>query len=312
MDHAIVFACPFPRGHITGGIRTTYRHAEWLAEAGADASVFSPDGHPSWFRSRARVNDSGRLAVGPRDIVVLGETLDDVTIRFLGLAARKEMFCQNQFYVFGRHAALRSHAELGISRIYGSSRAIQDFFARVYGSPAIDIVPYAVDPSLFRPAEKTLQIAYVPRKLPFEAGFIRTAFQIRFPALRHVPFVAIEGRSEEETAAIMGRSAVLLALGHLDSFGLPAIEAMASGCAVVGLHGTGGLEFATPANGRWFHHGQLVDCVEALGEVVGALSDGEAWVREMIEAGRRTARRYTPDAARGALLGHFGLGAPEA
>jgi hypothetical protein len=32
----------------------------------------------------------------------------------------------------------------------------------------------------------------------------------------------------------------------------------------------------------------------------------------MIEAGRRTARRYTPDAARGALLGHFGLGAPEA
>ena len=307
MDHAVVFACPFPRGQIAGGIRTTYRHAQWLAEAGVDASVFSPDGHPDWFRSDARVDASGRLTVRPHDIVVVQETLDGATAQFLRLAARKEMFCQNQFYVFGQLPGLHDHAALGISRIYGSSVAIRDFFARVYGLPPIDIVPYAIDPELFRPAAKRLQIAYVPRKLPFEAGFIQTAFQIRFPALRGVPFVPIQGRSEAQTAEIMAQSAVLLALGHLDSFGLPAIEAMAAGCAVVGLHGTGGLEFATAENGRWFHHGELLDCVDALGAVVGALAQGEDWVARMIDAGRRTAARYTPAAARAALLRHFAV-----
>lgn len=304
----IIFACPFPRSQIAGGIRTTYRHAEMLREHGVDALVFSPDGHPDWFQTRAHVHQDSRFTFRPDDIVVMNEIVDDVALNFLRIPARKQIFCQNQFYVFGRHLGLRDHAELGIEQVYCSSQSIRDFFRSVYNQGDLDVVPYAIDPTLFRPADKRLQIAYVPRKLPFEAEFIRTAFQKKFPAWRSVPWVAIEGQSERATAETLAQSAVFVALGHRDSFGLPAVEAMSAGCLVVGFHGTGGLEFTTPANGMWFHGDQLLECVDALAIAVQGVERGDAWVPAMVAAGRQTAARYSLDATRTALLRHFAIG----
>lgn len=304
----IIFACPFPRDQIAGGIRTTYRHAEMLREHGADALVFSPDGHPTWFRSGARVHDDSRFTFRPDDIVVVNEIVDDVSLNILRVPARKQMFCQNQFYVFGRNLGLHDHAELGIEQVYCSSESIREFFSSVYGYPELDVVPYAIDPALFRPVEKRLQIAFVPRKLPFEAGFIQTAFRKKFPAWRSLPWVAIEGQSEQAAAETLAQSAIFLALGHRDSFGLPAVEAMSSGCVVVGFHGTGGLEFTTPRNGSWFHGDQLLECVDALAVAVQGVERGEAWVPAMIAAARETAAHYSLDNTRAALLRHFGVG----
>lgn len=301
----IIFACPFPRDQIAGGIRTTYRHAELLRQDGIDAVVFSPDGHPTWFRSAARVEQGAGFIFRADDVIVVNEIVNDVTLNFLRVPGEKQMFCQNQFYVFGRHLDLRDHAELGISQVYCSSVSIRDFFQSVYGTGALDIVPYAIDPALFHPAEKQLQIAFVPRKLPFEAGFIQTAFRKKFPAWRSVPWVAIEGMSEEQAAEILSRSAVFLALGHRDSFGLPAVEAMSSGCLVVGFHGTGGLEFAGEHNGLWFHGDQLLDCVDALARAVQGVAQGESWTAAMVAAGRETAARYDLASTRAALLQHF-------
>lgn len=306
----VIFACPFPRGQIAGGIRTTYRHAAMLRQGGVEALVFSPDGHPDWFVSEARVVGDPAFRFHPDDVVVVNEIVDDVALNYLRLNARKQMFCQNQFYVFGPHLGLRDHGDLGIEQVYGSSRSIAQFFASVYGLTDMDVVPYAVDGALFRPADKRLAIAYVPRKLPFEAGFIRTAFQRKFPAWRHVPWLAIDGMSETQAAEVLAGAAVFLALGHRDSFGLPAVEAMAAGCAVIGFHGTGGLEFADNANGLWFHSDQLLDCVDALGRVVGALERTEPWIAAQIAAGRATAARYSLTATQRALFAHFDLPPP--
>lgn len=303
----IIFACPFPRDQIAGGIRTTYRHAAMLRAAGVDALVFSPDGHPVWFGSDALVESDPGFRFHPGDVVVINEIISDVTLNYLRLGTRKQMFCQNQFYVFGRHLGLADHAALGIEQVYGSSRSIADFFRSVYGIETMDVVPYAVDGALFRPAAKTLSIAYVPRKLPFEAEFIKTAFQRKFPAWRGVPWRAIDGMTENRTAEILSEAAVFLALGHRDSFGLPAVEAMASGCAVVGFHGTGGLEFATADNGRWFHSDQLLECVEALGQVVGDVERGDPRIAAQVATGHATAAGYSLIAARRALLRHFGI-----
>lgn len=303
----VIFACPFPRDQIAGGIRTTYRHAAMLRAAGLDALVFSPDGHPTWFRSAARVEGDPGFRFHADDVVVINEIVNDVALNYLRLGTRKQMFCQNQFYVFGRHLGLADHAALGIEQVYGSSRSIAGFFHSVYGIADMDVVPYAVDGAVFRPAAKRLAIAYVPRKLPFEAEFIKTAFQRKFPAWRGVPWLAIDGMTEARTAEILSEAAVFLALGHRDSFGLPAIEAMASGCAVVGFHGTGGLEFATADNGQWFHSDQLLECVEALGRVVGAVERTEPWIAAQVAAGHATAAGYSLAATRRALLAHFGV-----
>lgn len=305
MDRRIIFACPFPRDQIAGGIRTTYRHAELLREQGMDAVIFSPDGHPTWFQSHATVERGPSLTVSATDIIVVNEIIDTVTANFLRLPARKQMFCQNQFYVFGPHLGLHDHRALGISQVYGSSLSIRQFFDRIYGYPGIDIVPYAVDGALFRPGDKKLQIAFIPRKLPFEAAFIQTAFRKKYPQYRALPWVAIEQRSEAETAALMAESAVFLALGHRESFGLPAVEAMSAGCAVVGFHGIGGLEFAQPSNGVWFHGDQLLDCVDGLFRVVDGLQRGDAVAQDMVAAGRVTAAGYTLEQTRASLLDHF-------
>ena len=82
---------------------------------------------------------------------------------------------------------------------------------------------------------------------------------------------------------------------------------MASGGVVVGFHGTGGLEFASPDNGLWFHGDQLLECVEALAVAVRGVERGEPWVPAMVAAARATAGRYDLDNTRAALLRHFAL-----
>ncbi|HVI51677.1 MAG TPA: glycosyltransferase [Candidatus Sulfotelmatobacter sp.] len=305
MTRRIVFACPFPHDQIAGGIRHTYRHAELLADRGIEAMVFSPRGHPSWFRSEAPVVTDPGFRFRPDDIVVINEIVSEVSLNFLRLPCEKQMFCQNQFYSFGPFLGLKDHAELGISQVYGSSRSIRDFYRQVYGYTDIDIVPYAIDGTLFKPAAKRMQIAYIPRKLPFEASFIQAAFQKSHPRYRTLPWIAVENRSEEETAAIMAESAVFLALGHRDSFGLTAVEAMSAGCAVVGLHGGGGLEYARPDNGRWFHADQLLECTAALGAVVRGLEQNDPEILAVAAQGRQTAAGYNRDATLAALAAHF-------
>jgi Glycosyl transferases group 1 len=304
-ERRIVFACPFPRDQIAGGIRTTYRHAEMLRNHGVDVSVFSPDGHPVWFKSAAQVIDGTTLTVTPTDIIVVNEIIDDVSMNFLRLPARAHMFCQNQFYSFGSKLGMRNHCDLGIDSVYCASESIRDFYTSIYGYDDMSVIPYSVDDALFCPRPKALQIAYVPRKLPFEAEFIRTAFMKKYPNYRSVSWWPIDGKSEEEAAEIMGKSAVFLALGHRDSFGLPAIEAMSSGCAVVGFHGGGGLEFAHSDNGLWFYNDQVLNCVDALYSTVSGWEQQSQDVLRRIESGRQTAAGYNARRTLAALLKHF-------
>jgi len=68
---------------------------------------------------------------------------------------------------------------------------------------------------------------------------------------------------------------------------------MASGCIVVGYHGYGGLEYATPHNGFWCQEGDPLGCAHTLIRVVDLLMRDEPTVRSVIGDGMRTAARYT-------------------
>ncbi|HYG86567.1 MAG TPA: glycosyltransferase [Azospirillum sp.] len=300
----IHFAVQLPADLIAGGIRTIYRHVEWLNEAGIPACVVNPHGHPSWFRSPVPVLTEAPAGLTPRDHVVFPEGIDDRVRALLDSPARKHVFCQNQYYVFRKHKAIMRRAELGIEHVYASSVAIAGFLRTTFGIDA-PVIPYAIPPGCFRDEPKHLQIAYMPRKLAQDAEFIRGAFQAKFPQLASVPWVAIDGMGEAETMAELARSAVFLSLSHRESFGLPPVEAMACGCAVVGFHGVGGLEYATTANGIWFEHDRMVDLVDALGAVVAGCERGAPFVTEMIAEGRATAGHYTVDRARRALIAYF-------
>jgi glycosyltransferase involved in cell wall biosynthesis len=171
----------------------------------------------------------------------------------------------------------------------------------VFALPEVSVLPCYIDRDIFFPRTKVMQIAVVPRKLPVEARFIQKLFKLKYAHLSSLPWQFIESKTEAETAEIFGKSSILLALNARESFGLVPIEAMASGCIVVGFHGYGGLEYATPENGHWFSPEYMEEVADALAGVVDALERDDPSLVRMREAGAVTAARYTRQHTRDAL-----------
>jgi len=156
------------------------------------------------------------------------------------------------------------------------------------------VLPCYIDRDIFFPRTKVMQIAVVPRKLPVEARFIQKLFKLKYAHLSSLPWQFIESKTEAETAEIFGKSSILLALNARESFGLVPIEAMASGCIVVGFHGYGGLEYATPENGYWFSPEYMEEVADALAGVVDALERDDPSLVRMREAGAVASTARSP------------------
>src|SRR5205085_11319415 len=154
------------------------------------------------------------------------------------------------------------------------------------------VIPCYIDQALFVPREKTLQIAFIPRKLPREAAAIHRIFHLKYPELENIRWVAVENKSERETAEIFGSSAVVLSLPFLESFGLVPLEAMASGALVAGFHGYGGQEYATAQNGLWFAPDHLEEVADALARLITGAMRNDAATQRMREAGFEPAARH--------------------
>ncbi|WP_207458224.1 glycosyltransferase [Azospirillum sp. SYSU D00513] len=302
----ILFVSGAPPDGLAGGVKVVHRHAELLAGMGFDAWVVAPLGRPVWFRSRAPLLDGNRLRVGAEDVLVFGEEMDRVFTAALALPGRRELYCQNHHYLLHDRLGERGLAEAGFHGVYAASRTIEGFLEGVMRWPGADVVVPPIDPALFRPGAKTLRIACLPRKLPEQAAFIRAVFRRMNPDLAGIEWVEIAGRHEEEVAEILAGSAVFLSLARREGLGMAALEAMAAGCAVVGFHGMGGLDYATAENGRWFMSDEALSCAAALAETVRGLERGDPAVSAMVEAGRVTAAHYAPGRVEAQLRAHFG------
>src|SRR5882672_5243672 len=292
----IVFMNPNPRTLISGGVKTVYRQAELLTELGLDAFVFQPDGRATWLDSSARILTTTQPFPPPSDeVLVFPENPTGwlAEMAQMHLPAKKVLFCQAQYYVFHSSIPVDRLASLGFSSIVCPSMIAKGFLERVFHLHDVSVIPCYIDPDLFFPREKVMQIAYLPHKLPREAEMLRAMLGTKYPHLRSVPWRAIRDMSERETAELLGRSTIYLSLPFLESFGLVPLEAMASGCIVVGFHGYGGLEYATPENGFWFPSDHLEEVVDALARVIADLEHGTAHLIAMREAGMTSIGHYT-------------------
>lgn len=302
----IVFLAPFTKAEISGGIKTVYRHAEMLTQLGFDACVHQPEGPPSWFETSAKV----LMALAPEagDVLVFPETLNGPLAEWAQRPspARKVLFCQNQYYMALNPLPPEQLAALGFSHFACSSKAARDFLQSVLHVGDAALIPYAVDPKIFVPQAKAIQIALVPRKLPREASLIGRIFHSKYKSLRHVPWQVIDNAPERTAADILGRSAIFLSLSFFESFGLVPVEAMAAGCIVAGFDGYGGREYANPQNGFWFAPDHLEQVADALAAIVAGLEAGDAALQAMREAGAATAARYSMDGTREALREFYG------
>ena len=304
----IVYLSPFPRHEITGGIKVMFRHVEMLCRLGFDACVYSPDGRPPWLDCEAPLFKGANPAADPANVMVFPEILNGE----LGLAARtptpaaKVLLCQNQYYIFNETIPKHSFAQMSFVKLLTVGEVARGFLERVLAPARFEVVPVWIDRRIFHPGTKSTRIAVFPRKLPKHYSLIRSIFTAKYPRFGGVPWDVIAGKSEQESADILGRASVLLSLCDRECVPLTPLEAMASQCAVVGYHGYGGLEYATDRNGIWLRPDYLEETADALAAALAGFERNEPRHLDLLRAGAETAQRFDQSATEEALGRVFG------
>jgi Glycosyl transferases group 1 len=306
-DRRIFYYCPRSSAP-SGGVLTIYHHVETLARNGIDAWVLHRrrGAAMSWFDSAAPVAtlDSGVAPRGPDVLVIpegdwrlMAETVDS------GLA--RVVFAQGASYIYGGHEPLPEGCDWRtwqVRDVMAVSRWVQRFVRHAMGLPSA-LVPPGVDLATFRPApHKRLQVACMPRKNADDLQQIQGLLRSRFPRFRQVPFVPIDGVPHPRVAQILAQSAVFLATGYPEGFGLPALEALASGCLVVGFAGRGARDFLRlGGNCLLAADGDVMAAADRLGQALDLLHQpgGDA---ALIAAGLATAGRFSRAASERRIL----------
>jgi len=287
----------WPATEIAGGIKLAFWHVEALREAGINAVIATRGAEPpGWFQTAAPMIDVSQVAAGD-DILVFPENHYAMLKTFAAWPNRKLVFCQNQFMVvrgLGGLGGWRDYAEVGVSGILCEGRCVADFCRMRFPSMPIAIVPVGVNQTTFRfHSQKKLQIAFSPHKRPMEAAFIWDLFCAKNPEFAAWPWVEIRGLPEKQVAAVLGESAVCLALCRFEALPMTILEALASGCVTVGFTGFGARQFTTARNGFWAEEDDCLQCAELLGHAVRLAISGGPRYADLLEAARETATYYS-------------------
>ena len=294
---------PFPVPF--GGVATIYQHVELLSKNSLPAYVALRERPPiDYYGTTAPLLVGGNLQPERGDIFVIPEGFSVYVNALMRTPAKRLMFCQNQYNLPFAPTPRPGVGEFGVHGIIASIKAVQKFFADVYGLADLPLLPCAIDTQRFAAAKhKKRQIAFMPRKLVAEAHFIAATFKRRYPQHAWVPWVQIDKVTQAQAAQIMGESAVFLSLSHQESFGLPPLEAMACGCLVAGYHGDGGREYMTPQNGWWAETGDWLACIDGLAAAIEMFDRGKFEARR--RAAKETVEQYSVSRLEAALIKYW-------
>lgn len=113
--------------------------------------------------------------------------------------------------------------------------------------------------------KQILVLAYKKETMRLLRKFMKR-YQLKYP-LRTVTFKKVENLSQKQLATIMGKHQYYLTLTPIEGFGLPPLEAMASGCAVFGFNGYGGMEYFNTKNSCVSEYRNFGPLVEYLHEI---------------------------------------------
>jgi hypothetical protein len=272
---------------VTGGDFVSVDHIAGLIRLGFDARAYygAPDaGYAQFSVPVARLG----TAFHPNDIMVLGENHNFEQLRTLALI--KVMHNQNPYMSFQGISSVTEINAYPLAHILVPS----DFCAAKLiemgvAKPIVRVHPAL--PDYFAPKPKRLAIAYAPDKRFAEASFLKGYFRALAPEYAQAPWVKLSGLSRAACAEAMAEAAVYAALPLLESLGLMSLEAMASGCHVVGYTGHGGAEYATPENGDWIADGDHKDFFAKLRAACRLFEAGAA--NSKIAAARATAAGFS-------------------
>lgn len=338
----IIFFIP-PLRTMSGGLANIYAVARHLAELGRSVALMTPSRDAAGFAdalaeglealpwgSALRASDTWCIPEGWPNAIPAG----------LEAKARVLVYVQNWVYMLGNLPQGVRWQQLPLEYL-AVSGPVAWFMREIFGLAVRDCLPPVIEDVFFQGGKRPsghVRIAWMPRKnkaLGEQIRQVAAAWLAERPDSPRVEWVAIHKLSRPEVAAILSTCHLFISTGFPEGFGLPPLEAMASGCVPVGFTGFGGWEYmrqsrlggvlpegipphgppfilpSTPAdttgNGFFFADGDTLGAGLGLARAVYfAHNRGEGW-EALTQSCRKSAARYTAAVQKGILARLFSL-----
>ena len=221
-----------PDPGIFGGVKVGYQFAELLNSLGLRAVVASPAGKsPQWFRSSAAVLDEQEVLrnLFPSDWALFSLQTDYERLK--NTPARLAFHCQGTNPM---HAPTFRDLEVLIMTCWDqATQYVKEHFSR-------DPVEVGISVSDCFYFNGDLKHGNTVACMTRRGKDIIMACEDACPQLH---FLKIDNMGEYAVSSIMKKTEIFIATAEKEWFGLPALEAMASGCVVLSVPVLGGMDF---------------------------------------------------------------------
>ena len=189
-----------------------------------------------------------------------------------------------------------SYSEMGYELVMSCTNLMAQMLTREPEDKVL-VIPNYIDLEVFYPSpskRRKARVLAMPRKNKQDLVAIVDKVSARMP----LDIVYADGLTELQLAEEYRKSDIYLATGYPEGFGLPPLEAMACGCAVVGFTGKGAREFMIHEETALVCDDGDTDTAAEL--LIRLLTDGE--LRERLRStGTTIANCYTQDKTAGQL-----------
>jgi hypothetical protein len=296
----------------SGGIRVIYRFVDILNAFGIKAAVIhkSRKFRCTWFENSTNIVGARDIRFQKGDLLVLPEWYRAL-IPALADGIPNLILNQNAYEMFtdvpferGKEAPIVSSDTVGI---VGISKDNLRYLRLCFPSLRVDEITLSIDSKLFHPSHngKSKTIAFMPRKRLKELNQILHVLQHR-GSLDGWELQPIKGVTEIEAARLLSGAAIYLSLADREGIALPSLEAMASGCVVVGYHGGSAEEYMKANLAVPIPDGEITSLVESLeSEMVRWVNHDEAQKNMTKAAVDLVTSTYTPERERADVVRVF-------
>jgi len=232
-----------------GGIKYLYKHVDVLNRNNFSAVILHSNFgfRCDWFDNNTKVAYRSEIKLESKDFLVIPEVYGP-GLAGIEKGTKKVILNQNAHYTFNgysleRHDLITAYLNKDIVGVFCISEHIYNYFKYIFPELNIFRAHLGIDNKLFRHnSNKEKRIAFMPRKLPQDALQVINILKFR-GVLNNFELEAIDKVSEAKVADILGKSLFFLSFCDREGCGLPPLEAMSSGCVVIGYHGIGGKEY---------------------------------------------------------------------
>ncbi|WP_446811759.1 glycosyltransferase [Methylomonas sp. 2BW1-5-20] len=327
----IYYLCP---EHSTpvGGVRVIYQHVDVLNRNGIPAYVVhkTKGFRVNWFENQTPIvywrdtfldrliakykrrsapnrvvelpiKGGQRSIISASDILVIPEMYGPDLAAAYGRGIKKVILNQNCYLTFNGYSFNKDrlispyHHKDALATLVNSEDGAL-YLKHTFPNLPLYRFRLSIDPKRFKfQATKKKQLCF--SRIKNQADAMQVINILKFRGALHdfdiVPFINLP---QSEVAQIYQDSLLFLSFGYPEGFGLPAAEAMASGCVVIGFHGGGGKEFFNPEFSYPIEQGDILSFAKTVEEIIHSYNQNP---EPILEKGRRAASyihdTYSPE-----------------